>query len=168
MPEHFDPASTPTPPAVSGAAPVTAADLVLRHARKLHRAARTGAIHQALPALRRVHAAGVFPGVALSALYRERHSLKRKHVLRTLAVEAGFGDWESFRPRLDTLPAEAFAHLGQADSWLGFLNMWFSTEAEARAFAGEHGGTVFRIGTQAMVLSPEAQSGHANGAEHAA
>jgi len=121
---------------------VTAAELVRRQARKLHRAAHSDSLAAAMPALRRIHAACVFPGRALSALYRERRALKRKHFLRALAVEAGFPDWERLRPRLDRMPPEAFEHYKVTDEWCAFLNAWFSNEEQAVAYAREHGGRV--------------------------
>lgn len=141
--------------------PVSATALVLRHARRLHRAARSGSLGAALPAIRRVHAAGLFPGQALSALYREREQLQRKHFLRALAIEAGFPDWEQYRPQLDQLPPAAVDHLKVGTEWRGFCHAWFSTEAEARAHADAHGGRVLKVGAQAVVISPEAEAGGA-------
>lgn len=146
-----------TPAALADPAPPRAIDLVRQQARRLHRAAQSAQVLLALPAVRRVHAAGLFPGRALSALYRERATLlQRKHFLRALAVEAGFADWERFRPALDQMPPEAFEHyqlLGVEH--VGRFNHWFSTEAEAQAHAGAHGGRVLRYGTQAVVLPVE-------------
>jgi hypothetical protein len=129
----------------------TAVEIVLRQARKLHRAAKTGGISSAMPVMRRVHKAGVLPGHKLSSLYALRRQLQRKHFLRTLAIEAGFPDWERFRPELVQWPAQALAHL-HVEEHFAQLNLWFSTEALARAHAAAHGGQVLRWGTQAMVL----------------
>lgn len=139
-----------------------AVSLLLRLARKLHRAATSGSVSSALPALRRVHAAGVFPGQKLSALYAQRQQLKRKHFLRVLAVEAGFPTWERFRPQLARWRSEDLARFrvsdgGVLDERFGSLNLWFSTEDEARAYALQHGGQVIKRGTQAMVVSAEVQ-----------
>lgn len=150
-------------PADSAEAPShtpTALDLVLCQARRLHRAAQAGPLLQAMPALRRAHAAGVLPGRSLSALFRERRQLQRKHFLRTLAVEAGYPDWEGYRPTLASLPTQAGDHLKAPTEWHGFLNHWFSTEAEARDHAHRHGGTVYRVGTQAVVIAAEAEVAH--------
>ncbi len=110
-----------------------------------------------MPALRRVHAAGVFPDRPLSAIYREREGLKRKHFLRALAVEAGFPDWERFRPQLDLMAAEAFDYFKVVDEGFAFLNLWFSNEAQAREFVRRHGGRVLRVGNQAVVVGPDSQ-----------
>jgi hypothetical protein len=146
--------SDPSP----GKLPLTARQLVLRQARKLHRAATSTSIVFAMPAVRRVHAAGVFPGLALSALYRERATLQRKHFLRALAVEAGFPDWETFRPQLDLMPPEAFEHFKLADEGFAKLNTWFSNEAQAQAFADQHGGRVVKVGAQAVVMPLDVQA----------
>jgi hypothetical protein len=156
----------PAPPA--GAQALTATDVVLRQARKLHRAARCGGISSALPAVRRVHAAQVFPGRTLSTLYRERQALQRKHFLRALAIEAGFVDWESFRPMLQQMPLDAVAHFKVVDEGCAFLNSWFSNEAQAQAHASQYGGQVFRVGTQAVVVPPEAQFGGVGAGQPAA
>lgn len=138
--------------------PLCAIDLVLRQARKLHLAARAGSISSAMPALRRAHGAGLFPGISLSALHRQRATLKRKHFLRLLAIEAGFPDWERFRPVLEHWPPEALDHFKVADEWFAFLNSWFSTEEQASAFAAEHGGRVLRFGRQAVVVFSDARA----------
>lgn len=136
----------------TGRKPATAVDMVLRQARRLHRAARTGSISVAMPAIRRAHAAGVFSELTVSALYRQRHLLQRKHFLRTLAIESGFPDWERFRPELQRLAPEALVHLQAAETLWSSLNHWFSTEAEAAAHAHTHGGRVLRMGHQAVVV----------------
>jgi nitrous oxide reductase accessory protein NosL len=118
--------------------------------------------------VRRLHAAGVLPGRALSALYRERSELKRKHFLRTLAVEAGFADWESCKPQLERLPAGAFVRFKVEEDWFAYLNSWFSSESQAQEFVSRHGGTVVRVGTQAVVLSSEANLTPIQGEHHAA
>lgn len=150
----------PADPAEAPSRPTTALELVLHQARKLHRAAQTGPLLQAMPALRRAHAAGVLPGRSLSTLFRERQQLQRKHFLRTLAVEAGYPDWEHYRPALVSMPPQAVDHLHASTGWHGFLNHWFSTEAEAREHAQQHGGTVHRVGTQAVVIAAEAEVAH--------
>ena len=153
----------PISAAAAGGPPITAAELVLRQARKLHRASKSGSISTAMPAVRRVHAAGVFPDRALSALYRERQTLKRKHFLRALAVEAGQPDWEHFRPLLEQMPPSACEHFKVADEWFALLNLWFSNEEQAQAFAAENGGRVLRVGAQAVVVGADA--GQVSGSE---
>lgn len=134
----------------------TAVDVVLRQARKLHLAAKVGSISRAMPAVRRVYVAGIFPGIALSALYGERQTLQRKHFLRALALEAGYPDWERYRPALEGMQLAAVDHFKVADGGFGTLNSWFSNEQQALACAAQLGGRVFKIGTQAVVVSPEA------------
>ena len=152
------------PPPLAEKQPITALALVLRQARKLHRAAQSSSLLLAMPALRRVHAAGIIPNSALSRLFRDRNDLKRKHFLRTLAVEAGFAHWEDFRPHLDQMPPEAFEHFNGADERSAVLNLWFSNEAQAQAYASVRGGRVLRFGTQALVIPPDAQAGASAGA----
>jgi hypothetical protein len=142
--------SLSSPPAES--ATPSALELVLRQARKLHRAAKTGSLMSAMPALRRVHAAGVFPGDKLSTLYARRAQLQRKHFLRALAVEAGFLDWEHFRPELLHWAPEALAHY-RVDACFATLNAWFANVDEAEAHARLHGGQLLRVGRQAVVLA---------------
>lgn len=136
--------------------PAPAVDIVLSQARRLHRAARLGSISVAMPAIRRAHAAGVFSELTVSALYRQRQLLQRKHFLRTLAIEADFPDWERFRPELRRLVPEAVANLQAVEALWPSLNLWFSTEAQAAAHAREHGGQVLRVGRQAMVVPADA------------
>lgn len=135
----------------------SAVDLALRQARILHRAAQTGPVLTALPALRRAHAAGIRPELSLSALFQVRQSLQRKHFLRTLAVEAGFADWEQWVPQLRHWPAQdlitrGLVPLSLLDAEVPYPNAWFSTTQEAHAWAQAHGGQVVQHGTQAMVL----------------
>jgi hypothetical protein len=51
-----------------------------------------------LPVLRRVLASGAIRHDSLPEAFRRRGELQRKHLLRTLAVEAGFESWEAWRP----------------------------------------------------------------------
>lgn len=137
----------------------TAYQLVLRQARRLHRAANSDQVLFAMPSVRRAHAAGVLPGLALSELYHDRATLKRKHFLRTLAVEAGFADWETFRAQLERMSPDAFEHFKLADEGVAQLNVWFSDEAQAQVHADAHGGRVVRVGKQAVVVPVDAADG---------
>ncbi len=145
-------AGTPTSPNA-----ISAVEQALRQARTLHRASKDATLLAAMPAVRRAHAAGVFAELTLSALYRQRHLLQRKHFLRMLAVEAGFANWESYLPALRNHPPQALEHY---TSWreFGYPNAWFSTHAQAIAFAEERGGKVVRYGHQAMVVRPESDA----------
>ncbi len=146
---HSSPATgTPSANAISAVA------LALRLARTLHRASKDATLVKAMPAVRRAHGAGVFAELKLSTLYRQRHLLQRKHFLRTLAVEAGFANWEAYLPILRSQPPQALGHYTTGQEY-GYPNAWFSTHAQAIAFAHERGGTVVRYGLQAMVVRPE-------------
>ena len=146
--------SSPPPFAVTQAA--SALQMVLRHARKLHLAAKGESLSRAMPALRRIHAAGIFPGLALSALYGRRETLQRKHFLRALAIEGGYPDWETYRPELAKMPLSAVEHFKVAEGGFGTLNAWFSNEEQALASAEKQGGRVFKIGHQAVLVTPVA------------
>ncbi len=122
---------------------------VLHHARRLHRAARSASISAAMPVVRRIHAAGLFPHLRVAGLYRARASLQRKHVLRMLAVEAGHASWEAYREVLPGLSPEAVMPWHVADQLPAGLNLWFSNEAEARAVLGD-AVTLLKYGRQVV------------------
>jgi hypothetical protein len=146
-------AGAPTPSSNA----ISAVEQALRQARTLHRASKDATLLVAMPAVRRAHAAGIFAELTLSALYRQRHLLQRKHFLRMLAVEAGFANWETYLPTLLSQPPQPPEHYGTGLEF-GYPNAWFSTHAQAIAFATEHGGKVVRYGQQAMVVRPEASA----------
>ncbi|MES2949539.1 MAG: hypothetical protein V4858_13440 [Pseudomonadota bacterium] len=133
---------------------ISAVEQTLRMARTLHRASKDATLLMAMPAVRRAHAAGVFAELTLSTLYRQRHLLQRKHFLRTLAVEAGFANWETYLPTLRSQAPQALEHYRTGLEY-GYPNAWFSTHAQAIAFVEKHGGKVVRYGQQAMVVRPE-------------
>lgn len=140
----------------------SAAALVLREAKRLHRAAISDSLSTALPVLRRLLAAGAVPPARLPELFRRRSTLQRKHLLRTLGIEAGFTSWEAHRPALDRLAVSELRQLELAHQGASCLNLWFSSELEARAFAARHGGRPIRVGSQAVVLPAQdrPESGH--------
>ena len=129
-----------------------ATERVLREARRLHRAATSNSLCMALPVLRRVLATHTVPRTPLPDLFRRRHSLQRKHLLRTLAVEAGFESWEAYRPTLDDTPLSALDALEVVHRGTGQLKLWFSNEREAKDFTARHGGRPVKVGSQAVVL----------------
>lgn len=138
---------------------VNAADLVLRQARRLHRHAQADSLAQALPVLRRLAASGQFPGLSLPELHRRRVDLvRRKHLLRLLAHEAGFDSWEAWRPLLSQADFDAADALA-IDRTTAVLHLWFADEPSARGWAATHGGRVLRVGRQAVVLPTEAGHG---------
>lgn len=136
-----------------------AAEVVLRIARKLHRAAASPSLATALPVLRRVIASNTLHGLSLPELYRRRDMVQRKHILRTLATEAGFNSWEAYRSVLDHLRADQLEHFDVVGRQAGYPNLWFSTSAEAQAHARKYGGRLVRVGEQAVVFADMEPSG---------
>ncbi|AZC64573.1 hypothetical protein [Pseudomonas chlororaphis] len=129
-----------------------AASLVLREAKRLHRTATSGSLASALPILRRLLASNSLPGLSLPELYRQRDKVQRKHLLRTLASEAGFAHWETYRQALDELAPEQLQHFELVYRQAGHLNCWFSSPDEAREYVAHHGGRLLCVGQQAVVL----------------
>ncbi|RJG38607.1 hypothetical protein [Motilimonas pumila] len=132
----------------------------LKLARKLHRAAKNGAISEALPAIRRLHAAGASPLEKVSDIYHSRHQLQRKHFLRMLALEAGFSSWQTYLPTLKRLPDDSpsqniMAHNGEH---IAKLNLWFATQQQAQDYAQTHGGQAFSYGHQGVVVTAQEAS----------
>ncbi|MDP2571716.1 hypothetical protein Q8W40_05960 [Vibrio penaeicida] len=144
------PAQDPTPQN----SPKTNAQIesLLHEARMLHRAAKSGSVSRSLPALRRLHAAGVCYGVSVSGLYQQRETLQRKHFLRMLAIEAGYSSWEKYKPVLLAPPEHATKTRHFDEKCVSTLNLWFSSEQQAQEYAEQHGGDVLKYGHQAVVL----------------
>lgn len=136
----------------------SATDLVRREARRLHRSAASASLSIALPVLRRLIAAGIFPGNSLKDLFHGREAIRRKHTLRLLARESGFDSWESFSPTLIGLDPRAVDRFRIDECGNAFLNLWFPNEPAAQTFAAANGGRVLRIGAHAVVL-PAARNG---------
>ena len=130
----------------------SAGDTVLRIARMLHRAALADSLSASLPVLRRLLAAQVMSDLSLPELHRRRHEIRRKHVLRMLAAEAGFRSWEDYRPALEDMRPEQLAHFDHLRREVGYPNLWFSNFEEARDHAWETSSRVIRVGAQAVVL----------------
>lgn len=141
------------PPKSAQVAQTRSVDLVLREARRLHRAAQSDSLSTSLPVLRRVIAAAVVPISNLPELFRNRTTLRRKHLLRTLALEAGYPSWEIFRPSLDLMHLSELEHFAVIEKGWANLNLWFSTESNAQAHASEHGGRAMCVGNQGVVVS---------------
>ena len=137
--------------------PTEAATLALREARRLQRAARADALSSSLPVLRRLIAAQVLTGTSLPSLHRSRHIVQRKHLLRLLAVEAGSGDWASYRAALRQAEPDEQLRLHFHAYGAATFNPWFASEAEAQRMAPLIGGRVLRVGAHALVLTPEAE-----------
>jgi hypothetical protein len=132
--------------------PGEAARVVLHEARRLHRAATAESLSTALPVLRRLIANKVLQGMSLPELYRSRAIVQRKHLLRMLAVEAGFASWETYRPVLDAISPVQLEHFDVAKTQAGHLNLWFAAYDEAQTYARQYGGRVMRVGGQAVVF----------------
>jgi hypothetical protein len=129
-----------------------AGDVVRALAKQLHRAATSDSLATALPVLRRILATHTLRGLTLPHLHRQRNIVQRKHLLRTLAIEAGFASWEAYAKALQSMAVDHLDHLDVLRASAGYPNHWFSTRAEAEAFAQGCGGRVVSVGTQAVVL----------------
>ncbi|MBT0963681.1 hypothetical protein [Denitromonas iodatirespirans] len=123
-----------------------------REAKRLCKAARSDTLTDALPALRRLHAAKLFGDLSLSTLHRQRAQVRLKHCLTTVARESGFDDWPAVLTSRNTALPEAAVHWGLRAADLPYPNRWFSSHAEARAWQAANGGQLVPYGTQAVVL----------------
>ncbi len=126
---------------------------VLRAAKKLQRQATGDGLAASLPVLRRLLACGCIEGLSLPELHRRRAMVQRKHLLHTLAVEAGHAHWQAYREALSTMGVEQLSQLDVLAPRLGYPNHWFSTLEQARDHARAHGGRVVAVGRQAMVTA---------------
>ena len=131
----------------------SAAEIVLRVARHLHRATMSESLSVSLPILRRLLATSTLTAVSLPELQRNRDIIQRKHILRMLAVESGFKCWEDYRHALDHMGADELTHYDQFRGVMGYPNQWFSTYEEAQTFASTCNGRVLKVGTQAVVIT---------------
>lgn len=130
----------------------TAAAVVLREAKILHKAVCSTALMKSLPVLRRLLEAKALPGSSLPELFRRKESIQRKHVLRMLAMEAGYPSWERYRQVLSTLDPAGLSHFDIARRDKGSLNLWFASLAEAEQYAAVHGGKPLRVGRHAVIF----------------
>lgn len=128
-----------------------------RLAQRQLKALKSGSPAQALPVLRRLQQAGLFTQTPLSRLYHERNEVQLKHLLRMLALELGYPDWETLAPVVESLPAEHFDGPLYREGGLPYPSPWFRNEAEALAWQAEHGGTLHRYGDTVMVIAEDAQ-----------
>jgi hypothetical protein len=141
-----------SPLTLSSPSASAAAVLVLRAAKRLHKSALDAAPSQSLPVLRRVLATGTLRDLSLPQLHKNRALVRRKHILRTLAIEAGYASWETYREALATMRVEDLPHFDLVRGDVGYPNLWFSSVAEAQAYAAQHGGRVMAVGEQAVVF----------------
>jgi len=131
----------------------SAADLLRAEARRLHRQLTDGALSSALPVLRRLQRAGVLPPERLPVLYAARQTVQRKHLLRLLALEAGFDSWEACARALQTLDPQVLAPMLAAERGTAELKLWFAEPAQAHAHALLHGGQAVALRGQGVVLT---------------
>lgn len=141
--------STTPPRAIE---PGDAIKLVLGMARRLHKAAMSDSLSQSLPVLRRVLATDTLRGISLPELQRNRTTVQRKHILRTLAAEAGYPSWESYREALSGMTASELEHFDMLRQGIGYPNHWFSSFSEASEYAAACGGRAIRVGSQGVVV----------------
>lgn len=127
--------------------------LVLREAKRLHRAAVSDSLAASLPVLRRLIASGILHGLSLPELSRRREIVRRKHVLQMLAIEASRPDWAEYRKDLASMDPGALPHFDILQRAAGYPNLWFSSPSEAEAHVAEHGGRSIRVGRQAVVIA---------------
>ena len=129
--------------------------LALAEARRLHKLASRESLVLALPVLRRLLRAGLFPATSLPQLHRRRESVRRKHLLRMLAIESGYESWEAFVPVLESAAPRELAFVKALRVRASQLNLWFPSHGAASDFAREHGGEVIPVGSQAVVVPRE-------------
>lgn len=131
---------------------ITAAQAISKEARRLHRASVSGALADALPILRRLIATESIRDQTLPELNRQRETIRRKHILRMLAVEAGFSNWENYRKALGKMQCDELPHFEIASKYAGSPNCWYSTFEEALEHAANYGGRPIRLGRQGVVV----------------
>jgi hypothetical protein len=131
-------------------------DLLRALARQLHRDATSASLRVALPVLRRLLATHTLRDLTLPQLHRQRNTVQRKHLLRMLAIEAGFSSWEHYSLALPGMTTAQLQHLDLLRATAGYPNLWFSTPEAAQAHIHTHGnaqgGRVVKVGMQAVVL----------------
>jgi hypothetical protein len=137
----------PTTPEIGSAHALTLAD-----ARRLHKLALRGSLASALPVLRRLIRADLFRTLSLPELFRQRGSIRRKHILRMLAIESGYRSWEEFRPILESASPTELPCIKEARIDPSQLNLWFPSLDSAVRFTREYGGEAVSVGPQAVVL----------------
>ena len=101
---------------------ITAAQAISKEARRLHRASVSGALADALPVLRRLIATESIRDRTLPELNRQRETIRRKHILRMLAIEAGYSNWENYRKVLGEMRCDELSHFEIASKYAGSPN----------------------------------------------
>ena len=146
------PIHPPNSPHAPRAAHETDVAPLLRVAKRLHRAAVSSSLAESLPVLRRLLATQVIRGLTLPQLSQRRSLIQRKHLLHTLAIEAGFLNWDAYRGALAETPHDPPLPFDVHKPTAGYPNLWFSSLADAEAHAARHGGRAVRHGQQAVVF----------------
>lgn len=124
-------------------------------ARRMLRDVHSDQPSRAMPAIRRVHQARILPAGRLTELYHARAALQLKHMLRTIAVELGFPNWEACKREIDHRPPGMLDRFRLDLGAFGDYNqVWFSNEAAAQQWQKENGGHVVVYGSQAVVMTP--------------
>lgn len=136
-----------------------AARRVLGMAKRLHKAATSESLALSLPVLRRVLATETLRDISLPALRRNLGMVQRKHILRTLAIEAGHLSWEAYRQALSRMAASELTHYDLIRPAIGYPNLWFSSSTQAAEHASAHGGRAIRVGAQGVVVRCPGEEG---------
>ena len=102
----------------------------------------------------------------MPAAFRARTQVQRKHVLRALALEAGYPSWEALVAALADADLQALGHGLQAMRGTAVLKLWFSSMAQAQEYTRTHGGQAIAMGSQAVVLEATPSLPQAGGAHH--
>ena len=129
-----------------------AIQLLLLEAKKLHRAATSDSKLKALPVLRRLITTQVIRELSLAELYRKSDLVQRKHILNMLGIEAGYAGWATYKQVIESTPADKLEHSSIVLRKAGYPNLWFSSLSDAEQYSSAHGGQVFAIGQQAVVI----------------
>ena len=140
------------PPHAPSAAHAPGVAPLLRVAKRLHRAAVSSSLAESDSDLGRLLAKQVIRGPTQPKRDKRRSSVQRKHLLHTLAIEAGFLNWDAYRGALAEKPNDPPLPFDVHKPTAGYPNLWFSSLADAEAHAARHGGRAVRHGQQAVVF----------------
>ena len=115
---------------------------LLRVAKRLHRAAVSSSLAESLPVLRRLLAAQVIRGLTLPQLSQRRSLIQRKHLLHTLAIEAGFLNWDAYRGALAETPHDPPLPFDVHTRAAGYPNLWMNLGQGSLGFTLAAGSAV--------------------------
>ncbi len=130
-------------------------NLLLREAKRLHRAAKAESLQCALPVLRRLIASNTLKNISLVALHRKREIIQRKHILNMLAYEVGYNNWAEYKQEMIAGRTITTEHYSILLKNTGYPNQWFSNLKEAKEYARINGGKPIPVGNQAVVIVGE-------------